>query len=370
MRINNYVRNMMFQQSLISRNNSKRSNSSNNLAIKDTLDLSEESLKQLNNSTSYNREIDSSINIASYLEKADNENQKTIDNCGSELKAQVPYKDEFSAYEEILKDKYQKLVSIAKCHDNPEQYITDKYLNPNSSVYVTDLTDEERRVAFTNEIQMLNTGELASCDLRDSAFRGLSKKEGLLKRSEGDFHRDLVNNQFIKILKNSGIKGAFNFDINIDPYSYEVNVNNDNSSFTSDIKRILESGNNAAELFKHIIISSLDNGHNNKKITEDGKSKFNLYHQCLEGTDIDIRELEEKNGTYYTKDGKDIIDVYNDAVDKSVDNGTSYMPKNDAGNYKKWFSDLVHSVSSKGWNNMNDMILSIKVTNKGFIDLQ
>ncbi len=74
MRINNYVRDMMFQQSLISRNNSKRSNSSNNLAIKDTLDLSEESLKQLNNSTSYNREIDSSINIASYLEKADKEN--------------------------------------------------------------------------------------------------------------------------------------------------------------------------------------------------------------------------------------------------------------------------------------------------------
>lgn len=367
MRINNYVKNMMFQQSQVFRNSSKRSRNLSNLAGKDTITLSEKGSKQLSHSTSYNRKIDSSINIADYLQKADKENQKTIDNCGSELKAQVSYNNEFSAYEKVLKDKYEKLVFIAKAHDNPEGYIMDKYYNENSSAYVTDLSDEERSVAFTNEMQMITTGELTSCDLRDSAFRGLGKKEGLLNRSEGDFHRDLINSQFSKMLSNSGIKGIFNFDININPYSYNVDINDD-SSLANDIKKLLERGSNAAELFKHIIIRSLDNGHNNRKITEEGKAKFDLYHQCLEGTGIDIRLLDEKNGTYYTKDGKDIIDVYNDAVDKSVENGKSYMPKEDAENYKKWFSNLVHTVSNKGWNNMDDMFLSIKVTNKGFVD--
>ncbi|MCR4943341.1 MAG: DUF4885 domain-containing protein, partial [Clostridium sp.] len=218
--------------------------------------------------------------------------------------------------------------------------------------------------------QMLNTGELSSCDLRDSAFRGLgSKNEGLLNMSKSEFHRNLINNQFSNILKEAGINTAFSFNINIDPYSYSVNIEGSNGSVSEEIKKLLEMDENSSELFKHIIISSLDNNHNNKKITDEGKLKFNLYHQCLEVTGLDIRELEEKDGTYYTKEGKDIIDVYNDAVEKSLDEGNSYMPIRDAVSYKKWFSEMVHSVSEKGWNNLKDMFLDIKVTDKGFIDL-
>lgn len=365
MRINSYFNNTMYKSSTV---NKKDNKSSSKLSSKDTITLSNKGAKQLKYSISDNRKVDNSLRISSYLEKVDEENQKTIDNCRSELKAQVSYKDEFSAYEKVLKDKYERLASIAKSHDNPEKYIMDKYYNQNSSSYVADLSDEERSVAFTNEMQMITSGEISSCDLRDSAFRGLSKKEGLLNRSEGTFHRDLINNQFSKMLKKSGIKSIFEFNITIDPYSYKVNVE-EGKGPADEIKKLLEDGNNAAELFKHIILTSLYNGHNNKKITDDGKAKFNLYHQCLQGTGIDVRLLEEKNGTYYTKDGKDIIDVYNEAVDKSLEEGNSYMPKKDAVYYKKWFSNLVHLVSNKGWNNVEDMFLNIKVTNKGFQDI-
>lgn len=370
MRINSYIKGLSFQQSLNTRNNKKKNTVLNNVVNNDSINLSKKASKSLSNGVSQNRKIDITINISSYLEKVDKKNEKAINESGSELKAQVKYEDEFTAYNDILKDKYKKLASIAKCQANPEDYISNKYFNPNSYNYAADLTDAERQIAFTNEIQMLNTGELSSCDLRDSAFRGLgSKNTGLLNRSEGEFHRDLINSQFSKLLKNAGINNKFSFNINIDPYSYGVKVDDSESSLSNEIKKLLEEGTNSSELFKHIIISSLDNDHNNKKITDEGKLKFNLYHQCLEGTGLDIRELEEKDGTYYTKDGKDIIDVYSDAVEKSLEEGNTYMSSNDAANYKQWFSKMVHLVSEKGWNNLNDMFLDIKVTDKGFIDL-
>ena len=367
MRINNYIQMIAFQQSLC---NKKKNSILNNFVNKDTITLSEKASKSLKNGKSENRKIDENINISSYLEKTDKKNEKTINEAGSKLKAQVKYEDEFSAYEDILKDKYKKLASIAKSHSNPQDYISNKYFNPNSSDYVADLTDAERQIAFSYEIQMLNTGELTACYYGDSAFRGLgNKNEGLLNISEGEFHRKLINNQFSNILKNAGINAAFSFNINIDPYSYSVNMEDGNGSVSEQIKKLLEMNENSSELFKHIIISSLDNNHNNKKITDEGKLKFNLYHQCLKETGLDIRELEEKDGTYYTKDGKDIIEVYNDAIEKSLDEGNSYMPIKDAANYKQWFSEMVHSVSKKGWNNLQDMFLDIKVTDKGFIDL-
>lgn len=370
MRINSYIKNAMFYKAINSKSSNRKSGLFNGAVRNDTVVFSKKASEQLKSGTSQNRKIDGSIKLSSYLQKVDEKNKKAIENSGNSIKAQVHYNDESSAYEKVLNDKYRRLAAVAKSYESPEQYITDKYFNKSSSAYVSDLTETERRVAFNYEIQMVNTGEISGFDLRDSAFRGLSKSQGLLNKSESDFHRDVVNKQFSNMLQNAGINGAFDFDISIDPYTYAINSKDGKDSIIDNIIKLLENGRNSEQLYKHIIIASLDNNHNNKSITKDGGAKYDLYHQCLNETGIDIRTLEEKNGTYYTKNGRDIIDVYNEAVDNSVKNRTNNMPLNDAANYKKWFKDLVHTVSNKGWNNIDDMFLKIRVTNNGFKELK
>lgn len=374
MRIRDFAKANLFYSNV---KNSMKSNINNNkkrvLDTQDTITISNEARKKLNlnKRSSINTSVDASINVDDYIKKVDNENKKTIENAGNEVKAQVQYKDEYYAYEEMLNKKYSRLVNIAKEQSSPEQYISDKYLNKNSPYYQWNLSDEERQAGYRNEINMLNYGQVTEVDFRDSLFRGLSSPEDRLNISRKDFDRQIVNNQVKNILNNSGIK--LNDDVvlnlSINPYSYNINVTGKAEDHVlNNIKSILESGKNSEELFKHIIIASLDNDHNNKKITKEGRLKYDLYHQCMDFTGIDIRELDERDGSYFDKNGNDIIDSYNKAVDDSVRNEENKIPENDCGHYKKWFSDMVHESSNKGWNNMNDMVLDINLTSHGLVD--
>ncbi|SFU35664.1 hypothetical protein SAMN04487886_101137 [Clostridium sp. DSM 8431] len=86
MRINNYVQMVSFKQSLCNR---KKNSRLNNFVNKDTINLSKKASKSLKKGISENRKIDENINISSYLEKIDKKNEKTINEAGSKLKAQV-----------------------------------------------------------------------------------------------------------------------------------------------------------------------------------------------------------------------------------------------------------------------------------------
>ena len=82
--------------------------------------------------------------------------------------------------------------------------------------------------------------------------------------------------------------------------------------------------------------------------------KYEAYHQVYSYTGYELDKLEEKNGTYYTESGEDILDLVNHAVED-----TGKVPKEYKQQMKNWIHDLVSTMSVKGWNNVSDMTLSI-----------
>ena len=77
-----------------------------------------------------------------------------------------------------------------------------------------------------------------------------------------------------------------------------------------------------------------------------------------------LNELTEKDGTYYTKDGQNILDLVDAALSKSDAVAGSHK-----GLMKEWIHELVFETAKHGWNNVKDMNLSIRFTANGLTDL-
>jgi len=91
---------------------------------------------------------------------------------------------------------------------------------------------------------------------------------------------------------------------------------------------------------------------------------YEAYHQVYSYTGYELDKLEEKNGTYYTESGENILDL----VDKAVED-SGKVPKEFKQQMKNWIHDLVSTMSTKGWNNVPDMTLSILYGKSGLKDM-
>ena len=127
----------------------------------------------------------------------------------------------------------------------------------------------------------------------------------------------------------------------------------------------LNVGDNGKNLYKHIYYCSTQDGCESSQITKESKMKYEAYHQVYSYTGYELDKLEEKNGTYYTESGEDILDLVNHAVED-----TGKVPKEYKQQMKNWIHDLVSTMSVKGWNNVSDMTLSILYGKGGLKDMK
>ena len=289
---------------------------------RDTLTISASGKEKLTKSTSgrtHNTSIDSSIDLKSYIASAKKTNQELIENAGTQINAKTSeYMSTGKAFRAALTEKYSKLAAEAKTHSNPENYIHSKYFDKSSEYYETNLTDTERRIAYNYEMQMCRTGKINGVNYQDSLFRGIEVDGDSVDSDKIQFERALVNSQISNILKQAGV---------------------DTSSITQD-------------------------GCESSQITKESKMKYEAYHQVYSYTGYELDKLEEKNGTYYTESGENILDL----VDKAVED-SGKVPKEFKQQMKNWIHDLVSTMSTKGWNNVPDMTLSILYGKSGLKDM-
>ena len=109
---------------------------------------------------------------------------------------------------------------------------------------------------------------------------------------------------------------------------------------------------------------STQDGCESSQVTEESKMKYEAYHQVYSYTGYELDKLEEKNGTYYTKSGENILDLVDSAVESS-----GKVPKEFKHQMKNWIHDLVSTISTRGWNNVPDMTLSILYGKNGLKDM-
>ena len=338
---------------------------------RDTLTISASGKKKMAKSISgrtHNTSIDSSIDLKSYIVSAKKTNKEIIDNAGTQINAKTgEYMSTGKAFREALTEKYSTLAAEAKTHSNPENYIHSKYFDKSSDYYETNLTDTERRIAYNYEMQMCRTGKINGVNYQDSLFRGIEVDGNSVDTDKIQFERSLVNAQISNIIKQAGVdESAITLDctFTVDPYSYEITVECVDEETKMRMQNALNVGDNGKNLYKHIYYCSTQDGCESTQITKESKMKYEAYHQVYSYTGYELDKLEEKNGTYYTESGENILDLVNHAVED-----TGKVPKEYKQQMKNWIHDLVSTMSVKGWNNVSDMTLSILYGKSGLKDM-
>lgn len=331
---NNYVKN---NQSLIDllfnqekRKHSISTNQNKKLGI-DTFTISqvaqELSTVKKSSGRSLNTRVDSTIDLKAYIEEAKKSNQEALENAGTAIDVNaVTYTRENTALREALTEKYTKLVEEAKTHSNPENYIYQKYYDQSYEYYENDLSETERRIAYNYEKNVYESGKLMGLHMQDSLFRGIEVNGDVTDNTKIVFQRQVVNNQISNILTNAGV-------------------------------------DNGKNLYRHIYNCSTQDGCNSTQVNKESKLKYEAYQQVYEYSGLKLDELTEKNGTYYTSDGVDVLDIVNKNISESEEVPGAYK-----GQLKSWIQSLVSEISSKGWNNVSDMNLSILYSENGLED--
>ena len=338
---------------------------------RDTVTISSEaqelSMRKSISGRTRNTSVDSTIDLQKYIDDARDSNSAALENAGNEIDVNaVTYTDNSQAFRAALTDKYSKLAAEAKTHSKPEEYIYGKYYDKGSQYYEMNLTETERRIAYNYEMQMYKDGKINGVSYQDSLFRGIEIYGDVTDNDRIMFKRQTINRQISNILSGAGIDTAGIPDtctFTVDPYSYYISVDGVDDSPKHSMEQALNQGNNGKNLYKHILTCSTQDGCNSSQVSADSKLKFQAFQQVYEYTGLKLNELEERGGTYYTKDGEDIKELVRTAVDKS---GT--VPGDYKAQVKQWICGMISEISGKGWNNVADMKLSILFQSGRLID--
>ena len=353
----------------------KAQNTKNNKNVqsgrRDTVTISSEaqelSMKKSISGRTRNTSVDSAIDLQKYIDAARESNSAALENAGNEIDVNaVSYTDNSTAFRAALTDKYAKLVAEARMHSNPEEYIYGKYYDKGSQYYEANLTETERRIAYNYEMQMYKDGKINGVSYQDSLFRGIEINGGVVDNDRLMFQRQTINRQISNIMSSVGIDTVGIPDtctFTVDPYSYYISVDGVDDSLKQSMEQALNQGSNGKNLYKHILTCSTQDGCNSSQVSADSKLKFQAFQQVYEYIGLKLNELEEKGGTYYTKDGEDIKELVRAAVDKS-----GAVPADYKAQVKQWICGMISEISGKGWNNVADMKLSILFQSGGLID--
>lgn len=335
----------------------------------DTISISSEARQLVNtNKTSgrsVNTTIDKSVDLQRYLDEAEEINQESIENAGDSIKSHNSYKSRTRAFQKALNDKYTKLVAIAKQHPDPASYIYQKYYNQSCSWYESDLLESERQIAYQYEMDVLSRGNVGGVSMNDSLFRNLKESTVSNTELEISFNRKMINSQIDNILKNNNISvpSDINLTYRVDPYSYYIFVSGGEETLMKEIEQALNVGENGKNLYYHIRRCSIQDGAESEQTSEIGYKKYQLYHQVQNLTGLDISSLIEKDGTYFTEDGINILDIVNQKIGESKE-----IPITHKASMREWIAQMVSDIAKRGWNYIKDLSLVIDYQNNTLID--
>ncbi|MCY9289553.1 DUF4885 domain-containing protein [Bacillus haynesii] len=368
MRLNSqYIRTQLMVQNMLKRNaaNTTLKNVSSDitaLAKKASSQAgrpSKESLSKLNYSK------DSIVNHAGAFRRAyEAANDQTVADTGKETKiyAQNPYVSESDIRKKILDEKYSKINIMNKTKPDPLGYIKDKYKNSNSPYFRNDLSAAERQAAYDNETEWLFKGKAQNYNMQDAAFRNVTFNGEVETENEKIYQRSQVNKQLQALLDqyHIAIPADTALTFTISPIDYQVKVSGtDDEQLIHQIEHILQSGENSKQLFLHIMKSlSSDSA----QYSKEAQQKYQTVREIYEVTGYHLKDLEVVDGRYVTPDGRDLLDVYKEELEKDP------VQKKTAHFAIAHYGAELNRLAEAGYDSVPDFILSIDYSNGSLRD--
>ncbi|MEI4791567.1 DUF4885 family protein [Bacillus sp. FJAT-53060] len=264
----------------------------------------------------------------------------------------------------ILDEKYEKINEQNKRFKDPQGHIYDKYRNPHSSYFRSDLTSVEREAAYIMEMSWARNNKGGQYDFNDAIFRNEKRYDPTQESVEKKIlNRQKVNEQLQALFSTNGLtipKNA-NLIFTIDPNNFKLVVSGSkDESLVKQIEDILNTNNNTRELFFHIMKSRSDDS---TQFTADTLAKFHLVNQIKTVTGYNLNDLSIVNGQFITDNGTNIFDIYKEELLKNP--YTAENARIAASHYGAQLFDL----AKNGFDSIPDLVLSIGYQNGALYDI-
>ena len=309
-----------------------------------------------------NTSLDATFDVAAYIKRAQEHNEESIKNAGSEFKWDNRHvmEDISKVYNAICNEKYGFLRDEALKHASPSKYIYDKYNNPESPFYASDLTDSQRKIAYWNEKAMLKNGHLTGVRFQDSVF-GETHIYGTAKHAdENIFNRRMINQQLKNMLNanNISIPSDANLVCTVDASTCYISFSDqtgdgvDRSELIDRLEKAVNKGNNGKELYIHIRTSCFSQERmESSQYSYDGWNKFNYMHN--------IDDSSRGMSGDYNRKYKEWCEKYHNGLfsDEAKEFGLDGIPDMNLqiGLNANGFYDIYQNVS---WSDINDTKIS------------
>ena len=350
-------------------NSNTQSFTSLNGAIKVTkIDNTDSSSKKLSNAVSVNISSNATSNTTSLLNSLKEETVIQSNNGYVNLEQEAALKK--------MREHYLNAAKENNKFANPYDHLDEKYNNPTSPYYIQGLSKEERNAAYTNELffqrnqSYYNQTENTDANymlLDDPFFKSLGPVSGgIIETAERKaFDREKVNTQFQSLLNkyNVTIPQDTKLSFTIDPNSLKAIVSGtDDETLTKSVEDVINTADNATELFYHISSSVSDDS---TQYTPRQYSKFNLTKQIKDVTGYSLKDLEIKDGKFMTPDGIDVAEIYTKKINENPKMSDYYKMMSIGSNV----ADL-KKLAKDGFDSVPDLVLSIDYQNGSFYDVK
>ncbi|MDM5300298.1 DUF4885 domain-containing protein [Bacillus subtilis] len=292
-------------------------------------------------------------------------NDRTVRDTGEEtvIQSNNPYESESDIRIKILDEKYSRINAINKTKSDPLGYIKDKYQNSKSPYFRSDLSAAERQAAYDNETEWLFKGKAQNYNLQDAVFRNVTFHGEVEAENEKVYQRIQVNQQLQVLLNRNDIHipEGTELTFTIMPIDYKVQVSGTkDEALIKQIEQALQAGDNSKELFLHIMKSqSIDS----TQYSEEAYQKYQAAREMYDVTGYQLRDLEVIDGRYVTPDGRDLLDVYKEELEKDP------VQKQTASYAISHYRSELSKMAEAGYDAIPDFILSIDYSNGSLRDV-
>ena len=232
-----------------------------------------------------------------------------------------------------LKDKidkmYEEINRKNKSFADPEDHIRRKYFDPTYLHYQVldgNLSSGNRMDAYNNEMRVLNGGK-PSVSVIDYAYRGYEAPmiHGEIESFRRAIHDRLnMDFQVSKLFEENGIRipNGVSMTFRSDLYTKRITVlGKIDDNLKQKIETVLNQGKNADVLSLHIVQSASSLGKSEQYSLEKSRL-WNLANKIYRYTGYDMRDLEARDGSFFTKDGENILEKVAEGVKNATKGNT------------------------------------------------
>ena len=177
-----------------------------------------------------------------------------------DMTAFTSFADEFSKitqeYSNTIRQHYAKEHEENLTYDDPAAHIWDKYKNPDSPDFRSDLSEDERAWAYDQELDLLNGGQHLQMS-NPYAFPDSAPTLASAAAKANQACREQISQSIQDIFAENDIETPASFRLTVDQTDYSIHVTGvEDDELTEAMEQALNQGDNGKKLYHHLKLTT------------------------------------------------------------------------------------------------------------------